>query len=320
MKGKKGPSDLLLVPWRHLEPDSGLTSMERLILCIIGKWVNTWSHTAYPGIDTIAAHAAVDERTVRRGIARLVKLGVVSVRARTRPDGERDTNLYTVRGYDPRERQVDTVSGCNRDSATGNRAQCPVENAPLDQRARSPVDRRTLTTPRADTGDNSHRTVSPRNEVVAVNELRENGEVNGTAPPAPPVVDTTGNSDGLPPNARQFEFKFYSAATRARQDDVRRQLLAVLRGGVAFRGGNVKAVDPDHLDAMCATVLVARPRADDAAMYFLLLRLNESFGETKAAREAAQFAREPSRRRSETSGPTPISEVVAKVALGVGRG
>jgi hypothetical protein len=73
------------------------------------------------------------------------------------------------------------------------------------------------------------------------------------------------------------------------------------------------AVDADHLNAMCATVLVARPRQDDAAMYFLLLRLNESFGETKAARETAQFAREPARARTETSGPTRIGDVIAAV-------
>jgi hypothetical protein len=143
--------------------------------------------------------------------------------------------------------------------------------------------------------------------------LTENGE-DGTDDAAPPVVATTGTDDALPPHARRFEREFYGSAPPNHQADVRRQLLATLQDGVPFRRSHVKALDRGHLDAACAAVLVDPPREPNAAMVFLLIRLNESFGETKAARERAPFSRERARTRSETSGPMWIGDVVAKVA------
>lgn len=89
------------VPARWLAPDSGLTSSDRLTLCVLCQWVNRESGECFPSVATIAAHAAMSENSVRAAVRRLVEVGAVTVERRKDATGESASNLYTILGYDP---------------------------------------------------------------------------------------------------------------------------------------------------------------------------------------------------------------------------
>lgn len=89
-----------IVPACWLAADSGLNPSERLTLCILCIWVNRETEQCFPSIATIAAHAALSETTVRGAIRKLVAIGALEVQRRRDAQGDSDTNLYTVLGYD----------------------------------------------------------------------------------------------------------------------------------------------------------------------------------------------------------------------------
>lgn len=90
-----------LVPARWLAPDSGLSSTERLVLCVLCQWVNRDTGQAFPSQETIAAHCGLSARAIRGTLENLIHAGAISVTRRFKESGEPDTNLYTVFGYDP---------------------------------------------------------------------------------------------------------------------------------------------------------------------------------------------------------------------------
>lgn len=90
-----------IVPARWLAADSGLTPSDRLTLCILCIWVNRETEQCWPSVATIAAHAALSENTIRTALRRLVAFGALTVERRPTKEGDSDTNLYTILGYDP---------------------------------------------------------------------------------------------------------------------------------------------------------------------------------------------------------------------------
>ena len=136
--------------------------------------------------------------------------------------------------------------------------------------------------------------------------------------PAPLVADATRNGNSgtapLPFHAAKLVRTLYGTAPKSRQDDVGEQLRHTLGAGARFEGKNrVQAVDVDHLDDACRRVLADPPRKRDAAIRHVLLKLRDTYGQTKASREKAAHA-EPPRRRAPDSKPTPIGELVRATA------
>lgn len=76
------------------------------MLCVLCQWVNSSTDTCFPAVSTIASHASLGETAVRGAIKRLVDAGAVLVEERFTEQGDRDSNLYTVIGYDPDPRGV----------------------------------------------------------------------------------------------------------------------------------------------------------------------------------------------------------------------
>jgi len=146
-------------------------------------------------------------------------------------------------------------------------------------------------------------------------ELRPHSRVDNRS--APPAADAARNGNGhsgtapLPSHARKLLRSCYGSAPEQRQADVQRQLAATLGKGAVFeKDQRVKAVDVDHLDDACRRVLADPPRKPDAAIRFVLIKLRDSFGETRAAREKADHPAEPPRHRTANSGPMRLGEAM----------
>jgi len=134
---------------------------------------------------------------------------------------------------------------------------------------------------------------------------------------APPAAHAAGNSNihsgtaPLPHQAKKLLRTCYGTAPERRQADVHRQLLESLGKGALFeKGERVKAVDVDHLDDTCRRVLADPPRKSDAAIRLVLIKLRDTFGEVRAAREKTQHPAEPPRQRSTSSGPVRIGDAM----------
>ena len=136
--------------------------------------------------------------------------------------------------------------------------------------------------------------------------------------PAPLVADATRNGNRgtapLPFHAAKLVRTLYGTAPKKRQADGGEQLRHTLGAGARFEGKHrVQAVDADHLDDVCRRVLADPPRKHDAAVRHVLLKLRDTYGQTKASREKVAHA-EPPRRRAPDSKPTPIGELVRATA------
>ena len=92
-----------------------------------------------------------------------------------------------------------------------------------------------------------------------------------TAPPAPLA--------SLPPMAERLVEQVYGLSTEKRRLDVRRQLYETIadpgRGARIRRGVYVKARSADHLNEVCRAVLDDLPREVDAAIVFVLRKLQD---------------------------------------------
>lgn len=97
---------LFIGPARWLAPDSGLTSTERLVIAVLGIWTNSERGDCYPSVATISAHSGFSERTVQGALLHLSAIGAIDMRPRFALDGTRMTNLYTVLGFDPTEKEL----------------------------------------------------------------------------------------------------------------------------------------------------------------------------------------------------------------------
>jgi hypothetical protein len=177
-------AEWLYVPGRWFEPDSPLTAMERHMLSTICRWVNTRSHLAWPSRKKIAARAAVSERTVQTAISHLVTHGALSKTQRTRPNGDRETNMYEVLGYDlpvAKGKQVPVPKTApESERETVPRADCT--SSAEDPASRShgklvPVAGERISRTAGETGSDRHGKQFPLNVLEVLNgEL--NGEVN----------------------------------------------------------------------------------------------------------------------------------------------
>lgn len=119
----------------------------------------------------------------------------------------------------------------------------------------------------------------------------------------------------LPPNAQRVLRELYGIKRGVplsdRQKQVGQDMRATLgdRGALLERGTYVRAVDAAHLDEACARVLSNGVRTPDAAFRLVLLELQKTWQETKAAREKAERGEEPAR-ISGDGAPTPIGRVI----------
>lgn len=66
-----------------------------LVLMALADYANS-ERQCYPTVSTLAAHAGVSERTVKRSTKTLVELGEITVEARKDADGAPTSNLYTL--------------------------------------------------------------------------------------------------------------------------------------------------------------------------------------------------------------------------------
>lgn len=87
------------------------------------------------------------------------------------------------------------------------------------------------------------------------------------------AVPTAGR-EKLPPAALEFGRKFYRSAPRARQREIRQQLLATLNGGAKLRRGvKVRAQSVEHLERRCREVVAEGVKNHDKAIVVLLTKL-----------------------------------------------
>lgn len=99
--------------------------------------------------------------------------------------------------------------------------------------------------------------------------------------------------DSLPPTALEFGRTFYGAAPLDRQRDVRRQLLALLNGGVALRKGvRVTAGSIERLEAACRDVIRDGVKDPDKAIVVLITKLGDVSKESPTEKAAAADKRE----------------------------
>jgi hypothetical protein len=80
------------------------------------------------------------------------------------------------------------------------------------------------------------------------------------------------------------------------------------RGALLKRGTYVRAVDAAHLDAACGKILATEVRKPDAAFHLVLLELQKTWQETKAARDKATNRETPAPIGKRA--PTPMTQLV----------
>lgn len=95
------PPRFFFGPARWLQPDSGLTANERLVLAVLCQWTHKSTGECFPAIATIAASAAISRSSVKRAIVGLSGHGAITVRQRRRADGSPDSSVYLILGFDP---------------------------------------------------------------------------------------------------------------------------------------------------------------------------------------------------------------------------
>lgn len=94
-------------PARWLQPDSGLTAYERLVLAVLCQWTNKSTGECFPTIASVAAHASLSESSVHRAVAGLAKHGAIKIRQRRKPDGSPDSSVYFILGFDPTSAELE---------------------------------------------------------------------------------------------------------------------------------------------------------------------------------------------------------------------
>ncbi len=141
------------------------------------------------------------------------------------------------------------------------------------------------------------------------------GASNSTSPGTPPADDAgLGSLWQLLRDCYQLAGK-PTAASNDRQKQVYRDLRATLSADGAPLEGKirVRAVDAAHLNAACARVLERGVEKPDAAVRLVLLDLQKTWQETKAARAKAAIGEEPAPPRTSNqtpSGPMSIRTLI----------
>ena len=73
----------------------GLTAPERLVLVVLADHANDDGY-CYPGLQSVSEKVELEERSVRRHVARLERKGFLERLARFRPDGSQSSNGYRL--------------------------------------------------------------------------------------------------------------------------------------------------------------------------------------------------------------------------------
>jgi hypothetical protein len=176
-------------------------------------------------------------------------------------------------------------------------------------------------------GNPSERVADPEAEAKAVQNQSKSEAVDLEHPPvvdprdetaSPAAQESKTDHRPLPANARRLLRECFGITKRAVQsglderqqqvlDDMRFTLEA--RGATYSAGVKIRAVDEQHLDDACRHTLDKGVKIRDAGFRLVLEYLRDTWQETKAAREKAQFAElEPSRG---SSAPTATAEVIS---------
>lgn len=128
-------------------------------------------------------------------------------------------------------------------------------------------------------------------------ERREYRHTAGsTEKDSPSSPRSRSNRPQLPAAAREFGKRFYSTASRERQEDVRAQLVATLNGGATFRRGvKVPALSVERLEAKCREVIAEGVQDPDKAIVVLLTKLGDISDDSPTERAAASQRAEEQR-------------------------
>ncbi|MBI2407502.1 MAG: helix-turn-helix domain-containing protein [Gemmatimonadetes bacterium] len=97
MKGSKRGPRFSITSAAWLAMDSPLSSSARLVLAVLGIWVNRHTRQCYPSIAKIVGHTRLSVPTVRRAVVELERAGAIRVmRGRLDAAGDATSHLYTV--------------------------------------------------------------------------------------------------------------------------------------------------------------------------------------------------------------------------------
>lgn len=83
--------------WQSAVLDSGCESSTKLVLLAIGSFMNQHGTGAFPSLETLAAKTSLSKLTVRRHVQVAEEAGWLAVKKRYTRNGDKDSNLYSVR-------------------------------------------------------------------------------------------------------------------------------------------------------------------------------------------------------------------------------
>lgn len=130
-----------------------------------------------------------------------------------------------------------------------------------------------------------------------------------------PKKRSSGRRDSLPAAAREFGKVFYRdrGASRERQEDVHRQLVATLNGGARLkRGVKVPAGSVARLEAKCREVIAEGVKDPDKAIVVLLTKLSDVSDDSPTERAAAELKQ--TERRDEVDTKQRLADAFAWLA------
>ena len=158
----------------------------RAAVLIATRYLNNGSHTAWPGVATLAADLATDRRSVQRALTQLVMTGLIDRQLNRGPSGRGGcSNLYKIAAFsDPRggEMPAPFVSPKGRAFRPGRGGKTPALTLeePSNKKAtlRSPTRERAAERPRKDVPKKAARTRLPEGWAFGSKEA----EVAATSP------------------------------------------------------------------------------------------------------------------------------------------
>ena len=171
-------------------------------------------------------------------------------------------------------------------------------------------------------GRNGTATVKPL--PAAKQDLRE-----GEAPPHSDVENSSADFAKAAATATasavvtRFTAKFYARSTPEKRMDIARQMThAMLSTGVLHKGEKVRAVDADHLDEVCLSLMEEPPRDQSEVFAYVLAGVKATYLETlsaraKAAVDAGLAKLPPGMAGSAPAGATPLRGAIANVLEGL---
>lgn len=83
--------------WQSAVLDSDCESSTKLVLLAIGSFMNQHGTGAFPSLETLAAKTSLTKLTVRRHVQVAESIGWLAVKKRYTRNGDKDSNLYSIR-------------------------------------------------------------------------------------------------------------------------------------------------------------------------------------------------------------------------------